>query len=356
MPAPTQLTPDAVRRAINNKWGEGTMRFGSDPTLRIERIPSGILSLDVRLGGGFARGRSTEIYGPFSVGKSYTAARLIASAQELGLECAYVDAEHTFDPVYAASIGVDLDSLAYHRQVNGNRCVDFMETLLRSELYGVIVLDSIAALSPKSEQETDMEAGSMGTEQAKLMSKALRKLTTANNKTALIFINQTREAVGVMFGNRSITSGGKAMGFYAGTRIEMVRTENIKRKARVINPGNGNEQIKDVVRGHRVLVRITKDKTGGTAAHSETSFVFDYEIGGVDHVEDLVLLGREFDLVHKSGNSWWVDEYEDEKAASRSKFVKWLRRNVAVQEELEEWIRDSAAEVADLEPEEDEDE
>lgn len=323
------------------------MRFASDPELRIERIPSGILSLDTRLGGGFPRGRHVELYGPPSVGKSATTSYLIASAQEMGIQCAYVDAEHTFEPDFAESLGVDLGALAYHEQVNGNRCIDFMETLLRSELYGVIVLDSIAALSPKAEQESDMEAGSMGTEQARLMSKGLRKLTTANKSTALIYINQTREAVGVMFGNRSVTSGGKAMGFYAGTRIEMVRTENIKRKSRAINPANGNETVKDVVKGHRVLVRITKDKTGGTSAHSETSFVFDYELGGVDHVEDLLLLGRELELVKKSGNSWWVDGYEDEKAASRSKFVKWLRRNTAVQEELEEWIRDSATDVED---------
>lgn len=337
----TELDSNALARVINRKYGEGTMKFASDPSFEITRIPSGILTIDMLIGGGFARGRHIEIFGNYSVGKTYIAECLIAMAQQLGLEAAYVDAEHTFDPVFATHIGVDVDNLAIHEQVHGHRCVDFMEILLRSEQYAVIVLDSIAALMPKSESENDMEAGSMGTEQAKLMSKALRKLTAANKQTVLVYINQTREAVGTMFGKRSITSGGKAMGFYAGTRLEIVRTENIKRKARTINASNGNESQADVIRGHRCLVRVEKDKTGGARQHATSTFVFDYEMGGIDPVEDLLYLGRVHELVGKSGNSWWVVGYEDEAKPSRGKFKSWLRRNIAVREELTEAIKET---------------
>lgn len=347
----TELDGAALAREVNRKYGEGTMMFASDPSLEITRIPTGILSIDMRTGGGFARGRHIEIYGTFSAGKTYIAERLIASAQQMGLGAAYVDAEKTFDPVFATHVGVDIDTLAYHRQVHGHRCVDFMETMLRSGLYGVIVLDSIAALAPKSEVESEMEAGSMGMEQAKLMSKALRKLTTANDNTVLVYINQTRENVGVMFGKKSITSGGKAMGFYSGTRLEIVRTENIKRKARTINATNGNESMADIIKGHRCLVRVEKDKTGGSRQHATTTFVFDYDLGGIDPIEDLLYLGRVHELIGKSGNSWWVIGYEDESKPSRGKFKAWLRRNIAVQEELTEAIKETLNEQEDEDPE-----
>lgn len=333
-------TPETLRRDMNRRFGEDTFMFASDPRLVIERLPTGILSIDVLTGGGFPRGRHVEIYGNFGVGKSYCLEHLIATTQASGGRCAYIDAEKTYDPVFAAHIGVDNDTLAYHKQrEHGDRCIDFMETLLYSGLYDVIGLDSIAALLPRSEQEKMMSEGHMGTAQAKLMSLALRKLTTANERTVLVYINQTREAVGVMFGNRNITSGGKAMGFYAGTRLEMVRTENIKRSATVIDDRTGNEKKIDVVKGHRVLVRVTKDKTGGAMQQATSSFVFDYELKGVDPIEDLILLGRQRGLVGKSGNSWWVEGYEDETSPSRAKFKTFLKRNRVVREELEERIR-----------------
>lgn len=348
--APTErLTPAALKKLVNDKWGEGTMRFASDPDLAITRIPCGILSVDYALGGGFPRGRHIEVFGSYSVGKTYTMLRLIAKAQELGLTCAYIDVENSFDPTFAESIGIDLEELAYHRQEHGNRVIDFMETLLRSELYDVIILDSIAALLPKSELESDMEGGSYGTAQAKLMSAALRRLTAANKRTVLGYINQTRDSIGSVFQKRAITSGGRAMGFYAGIRIEMVRVENIKRRATVIDPTNGQEQQKEVVKGHRVLVRIDKDKTGGAKPQDSTTFVFDYDIGGIDPVEDLMYLGREMGLIKKSGNSWYLTDYEEEKQNGRPRFKKWLKRHPAIQEELEEQILDAA-------PKEDEEE
>jgi recombination protein RecA len=331
-------------KLINDKWGAGTMRKASDPSLSIERIPCGILSIDYVMGGGFPRGRHVEVFGSYSVGKTYTAERLIASAQAQGLRCAYIDVESTFDPDFAEHIGIDLEELAYHQQEHGNRVVDFIETLLRSELFDVIVLDSIAALLPKSELESDMEGGSYGTAQAKLMSAALRRLTAANKRTVLVYINQTRDSLGSVFQKRSVTSGGRAMGFYAGTRIEMVRVENIKRKVKRVDPTNGNEQVVELIRGHRVLVRIDKDKTGGAMPHDTTSFVFDYEEREIDHIEDLMYLGRMMGMIEKRGDYWMVVDYEEEKQLGRARFKKWLVQHPAICDELEEQIRGSIGE------------
>lgn len=333
-----QLSPDALMKMINDKWGAGTIKKASDPALAIERIPCGILSIDFVMGGGFPRGRHVEIFGSYSVGKTYTAERLIAQAQADGLRCAYIDVERTFDPDFAEHIGINLDELAFHQQEHGNRVVDFIETLLRSELFDVIVLDSIAALLPKSELESDMEGGSYGTAQAKLMSAALRRLTAANKRTVLVYINQTRDSLGSVFQKRSVTSGGRAMGFYAGTRLEMVRVENIKRKVRQVDPANGAEKVVELVRGHRVLVRIDKDKTGGAKPHDSTTFVFDYEKREIDHIEDLMYLGRMLELIEKRGDYWFVSDYEEEKQQGRARFKKWLIGHPAICEELEEQI------------------
>lgn len=344
-----KLTPEALKQLVNKKWGADTMRFASDPSLSITRVPCGILSIDYVLGGGFPRGRHIEIFGSYSVGKTYCTQRLIASAQSLGLNCAFVDVENTFDPAFAETIGIDLEALAFHKQEHGNRVIDFIETLLRSELYDVIALDSIAALLPKAELDSDMEGGSYGTAQAKLMSAALRRLTAANKKTVLVYINQTRDSLGSIFQKRAVTSGGKAMGFYAGIRLEMVRVENIKRKAKVIDPAKGDEQQKDIVKGHRVLVKIDKSKIGGARPQDTTTFVFDYDIGGIDPVEDLLYLGRRLGFIRKSGTSWWVEDYEDEKKVGRNAFKKWLRAHPSIQEELTELIQETDPPLLDEE-------
>jgi len=201
----------------------------------------------------------------------------------------------------------------------------------------VIVLDSIASLLPKGEFEKSIGEGNLGTQQAMLMSRALRKLTAALDTECLIFINQTREAVGTMFGPRTTTSGGRSMGFYAGTRLELVRTESIKKSLKVMTE-SGDEKVQKVVVGHRSLVRVEKDKTGGARRMATTSMVFRYDTGMHDHVEDLILLGREHELIGKRGNVWWVHGYEDESKNGRPKFKAWLRRNIAVQEDLEDAI------------------
>lgn len=342
---PENLSPAALKALINSKFGAGSMISGSDPSLEIERIPTGILSIDVLLNGGFARGRSVEVFGGYSVGKTYTSMCLMAQAQANGLRAAYVDCEGTFSQEFAEMAGVDLEELDYHRQESGPRVVGFIETLLRAGLHAVIVLDSIAALIPQDELDTDMEAGTFGTQQAKLMSKALRILTTANKSTILFFINQQRESVGSMFAKKMVTSGGRAMGFYASTRLEMVRIETIYRSGKIVDPKSHKEKDSDkLVKGHRVLVRVEKEKTGARP-QAETTFVFDYDEGGVDPTEDLLFLGVKFNLIHNSGNSWWVEDYEDEKQGSKNKFKSWLGRNRAVSDELEDKIREAAADA-----------
>lgn len=330
---------DALVSAAEKRWGKGVIVLGSDPRWEIQRIPCGVESVDDLLGGGFPRNRYTEIYGNFGIGKTYLAHRLIANAQALGGKCAFIAAEG-FDSGFARMAGVDLRKLKVHPQRSGHRCVDVMELMLRSGEYDVIALDSTASLVPQSEVESSMEAADMGTAQAKMMSKALRKLTVANRNTALIFINQLREAIGTVFGNRDITPGGRAMGFYAGIRLELVRIETLKKTTKVVDLKTGADKVDKIVTGHRVLMRVSKDKTGGRP-YATGTFVFSYAKGGIDPIEDLLYLGRKYGVVSKATSHWWVDGYEDEAADSRGRFKAWLRRNAAVQEDLLEMIKEA---------------
>lgn len=325
---------DDLHSRINKRW-PGAMTYGNDPKHVITRLPSGVLAVDYHLKGGFARGRSNELYGGEHTGKSALSLRLIAETQRTGGKCAYIDCEKTYSPLFADHLGVITRRLAYHEQEHGHRVVDFMEALLYSQEYDVIVLDSIAALLPKSERDNDMEAGSMGMEQAKLMSKAMRKLTTANKKTVLIFINQTREAVGVMFGDKNVTSGGRAMAFYASTRIEMTRIETIKGKMIVVDPKTTKDKELDVPVAHRILFKIKKEKTGATHTGTQTTSVFNYGISDFDPIEDLIYVGRLVGVVKNSGDNWWVAGHEDHKSSGRTRFVRWLSTNLEVCHEIE---------------------
>jgi recombination protein RecA len=301
----------------------------------ITRIPTGVLSIDYTMRGGFARGRSIELFGGEHTGKTALTLRLLGEAQRLGGKGAYIDCEGTYNAPFAEHLGVDISKLSMHEQVHGHRVVDFMETLLYSREYDVIVMDSIAALLPKSEKENDMEAGSMGMEQAKLMSKAMRKLTTANKKTVLVFINQTREAVGVMFGDKNVTSGGRAMAFYASTRIEMTRIETLKGKQIIVDPKTSKDKEADVPVGHRVLCKIKKEKTGAVNTGSQTTTVFNYGISDFDPIEDLIYVGRQVGVVKNSGDSWWVAGHEEHKSSGRTRFVRWLSTNLEACNEIE---------------------
>jgi recombination protein RecA len=357
------LTAADLMKMVNSRKGwEGTVVLGNDPSLEIKRIPTGLFALDQMLGGGFARNRHCECFGHPGVGKTSVVYSAIANAQRMFPDelCAFLDIEGTYDARHARAHGVNTKKLVLHRQKSGNRAVDFMELLTRTENFSIIAMDSIAALVPLAELDNDNEQGSYGTEQAKLMSKALRKLTAANKQTALVWINQQRENIGGgVFGKKFVTSGGKAMAFYAGIRLEFVRTENIKVKGRGINPSSGVD-IKDQQRivGHRLLIRLEKDKTGGGAFQGDqTTLVYDYRLGRFDEIEDLMYLGRVTGLVKKSGSSWWIEGYEDEKQNGRPAFKKWLRRNRIVADELRDDIEERiSAKVETDEAESDEDE
>lgn len=333
---------------MNKRFGAGTIIMGNDPSLEIVRIPTGILSIDLLTWGGFARNRHHELFGTANVGKTALAYHNIGAAQKLGYRCAFYDVEKTYDERFARKQGVDTGELEYIPQkVHGNKLIDIMETHLRSGFFDVIWLDSIAALLPKGELEKDMEAGSYGTEQAKMMSAALRRLTAANSKTMLGYINQTRDSIGSIFAAAQRTSGGRAMGFYAGMRLELIRTENITRQENVINTSTYDDAKGKVVTGHRVVARIKKNKTGGGRPESQTTFVFDYDTQTVDHIEDLFYCGRELGWIHKRGDYFWLDDYEDQRKNGRARFKKWLGDNPEIAEELAEYIRN-----VDLEEEE----
>lgn len=327
------VTPEALQKLVNDRFGAGTMKMASDPEFRITRLPSGVLAVDAAIGGGFPRGRYIEPYGDFGTGKTCLGLHLIAETQRNGGNCAYIDGERTYDSVWARHIGVKNKKLAlFPQKKTGNEVVDFMELLLRSGAYDVIVLDSIASLLPKAERDASMEDGSMGTEQAKMMSKALRKLTPANTGRTVVFcINQTREAVGTMFGNRMITSGGKAMGFYAGLRLEFTRIETIKGAGKSIDLKTGNESDKDLPVAHRVQIRISKNKTGGGKPEDRTTLVYDYGLGNFDPIEDLLFIGRRTGVIRKTGDNW---VYGATKINGRKKFKKYVSNNEMVQKSI----------------------
>jgi recombination protein RecA len=341
-----KVTPESVMKLINKNFGAGAVKFASDPEFKITRMATGVLSVDDCLGGGFPRGRTVEIYGDFSTGKTCCALHLIAEVQrKLKGNCAYVSAERDFDSKHARHLGVKTKKLAiYPQKESGNKCIDFMETLLYSGIFDVIVLDSVAALLPEAERQAAMTDGSFGTEQAKMMSKAMRKLTTANRgNTVIVFINQTREAIGVMFGDKRITSGGKALGFYASIRVELNKIETIKKPGVIIDPKTGKAVAKDVPVAHRVQIRVRKDKTGGARQEDTSTFVYDYELGDIDPVEDLIYVGRRYGVVRREGDekspTWYVEGYRDEAQKGRKKFKSWLRKNIAVQEDLRDMIK-----------------
>jgi len=326
---------------VNKQFGNDAVVLASHPSLKITRIPTGILALDAHLRGGFTRGRHIELYGGENIGKTTIAYSAVAAVQALGGSAAMCDLEGTFDPEYAESLGVDLPRFPIHRQKKGHaeRALDIVELAVRRAKPDIIVIDTISALLPKAEYESMLSQESFGTDQARLMSKALRKLTAANESTVYIWINQTRQIVGAsVFAKQTTTSGGRAMGFYAATRIELVRTELIKKAGKKINPKTGEKADAKSAIGHRVLCRITKDKTGSARPDLEVPLVYDYRTKRFDPLEDLIYCGQVAGLIKKSGNSWWVVEYEDEKCGSRAGFKGWLRRNRAVRDELVEGI------------------
>ena len=276
---------------IEKQFGQGAvMRLGEvSANLQVEAIPTGSLALDIALGiGGVPRARVVEIFGPEATGKSTLAQHVIAQAQRLGGQAAYVDVEHALDPNFAAAIGINIDELLISQPDTGEEALEITEALIRSNALGVIVIDSVAALVPRAEIEGDMGAPHVGL-QARLMSQALRKLTavTARSRTCLIFVNQLREKVGVVFGNPEVTPGGRALKFYSSVRIDLRRVEQLKQH--------------QVVVGGRVRARVVKNKVAAPFRTAEFDIMFTGATRGISREGDLVDLGVEMELVKKSG-------------------------------------------------------
>ncbi len=275
---------------IKEKFGEGSiMRLGEAKKSNVDVVPTGCLSLDLAVGVlGVPRGRIIEIYGPEASGKTTLAQHIIAEVQKQGGLAAFIDAEHALDPDYARKIGVNVDEMLISQPDNGEQALDIVETLVRSNAVDVIVIDSVAALTPKAEIEGEMGDSHMGL-QARLMSQALRKLTSivSRTKTVVIFINQIRQKIGIVFGNPETTTGGMALKFYCSIRIEVRRSAHIKMGERII--------------GNRVKVKIVKNKVAAPFRTCEFDIMYNE---GISLVGDLLDLGTEFEVIKKSGNSY----------------------------------------------------
>ena len=317
-------------KQLEKQYGPGTvMRLGENPHLNVAAISPGSLKLDIANGiGGLPRGRIVEIYGPESSGKTTLALHCIAECQKKGGVAAFVDAEHALDPIYAANLGVDIDSLLVSQPDYGEQALEITEQLVRSGAVEIIVVDSVAALVPRSEIDGDMGDSHVGLH-ARLMSQALRKLTGAINKSncLIIFINQLREKVGVMYGNPEVTTGGRALKFYASMRIDVRRIETIK--------GPGNEFI-----GNRTKAKIVKNKLAPPFKQAE----FDIMYGtGISKTGEILDMAVEYDIIKKSG-SWF--SYGDERLGQgRDKVKDMIQKDPAFAEELEKKIKAKMAEI-----------
>lgn len=324
---------DAVLLQIEKQYGKGSiMRLGDEAgNAEIDVIPSGCLTLDLALGiGGFPRGRIIEIYGPESSGKTTVALHAIAETQKLGGVAAFIDAEHALDPVYAKHLGVDLENLYVSQPDTGEQALDICDALVRSSAVDMIVIDSVAALTPKAEIEGDMGDSHVGL-QARLMSQALRKLTAIVNKshTCVIFINQLREKVGVMFGNPEVTPGGKALKFYASIRIDVRKMDTLKDA--------------DGAMGNRTKAKIVKNKLAPPFKQAEFDIVFGEGISQEGCIMDM---GIQFDIIGKSG-AWF--SYNGEKVANgREKMRQFLKDNPEISNEIQQKIRAAAKGAADV--------
>ncbi len=324
---------------IKKRYGEGAvMRFGESSNLDVHVIPTGSLALDLALGvGGIPRGRVTEIYGPEASGKTTLAQHIVAEAQKLGGVCAYIDMEHALDPSYAAKCGVDIDNLYISQPDMGEQALEIAETLVRSGAVDVVVIDSVAALVPRAEIEGDMGDAPMGM-QARLMSQALRKLSGAikQTNTAVVFTNQLRQKIGVMFGNPETTSGGVALKYYSSVRLDMRRIESIK---------VGKEII-----GNRARVRVVKNKVAPPFRVAEFDIMYNE---GISRYGDLIEVGVELGIIEKRGSYYAYGD--DTLAQGRENTKEYLRENPEFADELEAEIR-SAAELQPLGAYDDEDE
>ena len=316
---------------IEKDFGKGTiMKLGDQPKWDVSVVPSGSIALDCALGiGGYPKGRVIEIYGPESSGKTTLAIHAIAEAQKTGGIAAIIDAEHAFDRTYAKKLGVNVDTLLISQPDNGEQALEIADSLIRSGAIDIIVIDSVAALTPKAEIEGEMGDSKMGL-QARLMSQALRKLTgnISKTNTCCIFINQLRDKIGVMFGNPETTTGGNALKFYASVRVDVRRTTQIK---------DGDEAL-----GNRTKVKIVKNKMAPPFKKAEFDIVFGE---GISRVGEIIDLGVEYEIIKKSGS--WFSYGESKLAQGREAVKQLLTDNVELCEEIEAKIREVLQNVQD---------
>ena len=318
---------EAAMGQIEKQFGKGSvMKLGEFKAMEVEAIPTGALGLDIALGiGGVPRGRIIEVFGPESSGKTTLALHVVAEAQKMGGEAAFIDAEHALDPVYAKKLGVDIDNLIVSQPDTGEQALEITEALVRSGALDVIVVDSVAALVPKAEIDGDMGDSHMGL-QARLMSQALRKLAGAINKskTVLIFINQLREKIGVMFGNPETTTGGRALKFYASVRMDIRKVENIKQDGEVT--------------GNRVRVKVIKNKVAPPFREAEFDVIYGQGISKEGNILDMAV---NLDIIEKSG-SWF--SYNGERIGQGRENVKrYLSENPKILEEVDKKVRENFA-------------
>ena len=308
---------------ITKRFGDGSiMKLGESQSLLVEAIPTGCLSLDIALGvGGIPRGRVTEIYGPESSGKTTLTLHIIAEAQKLGGTAAFVDMEHALDPAYAERLGVDVDNLLVAQPDMGEQALEITETLVRSGAVDIVVIDSVAALVPRSELEGDMGDATMGV-QARLMSQALRKLSGAikQTNTSVVFTNQLRQKIGVMFGNPETTTGGMALKFYSSVRIDIRRMQAIKVGSDIV--------------GNRTRARVVKNKVAPPFRQVEFDIMYNE---GISRVGDLLDLAVELDIINKRGSYYYYNE--ENLAQGRENAKDYLRENPDLAYEIESIIR-----------------
>ena len=318
-----QKALEAAMGQIEKQFGKGSvMKLGDYKALNIEAIPTGALGLDIALGiGGIPKGRIIEVFGPESSGKTTIALHMIAEAQKMGGEAAFIDAEHALDPVYAKHLGVDIDNLIVSQPDTGEQALEIAEALVRSGAIDIIVVDSVAALVPKAEIDGDMGDAHVGL-QARLMSQALRKLAGVINKSnsCIVFINQLREKVGIMFGNPETTPGGRALKFYASVRLDIRRVENIKQDGEVI--------------GSRARVKVVKNKVAPPFREAEFDIIYGKGISKSGNILDI---GINLGLVEKSGS--WFGYNGERIGQGRENAKKYLEDNPKVMQEIEDKIR-----------------
>ena len=314
---------DAALSQIEKQYGKGSvMKLGDTSHMQVETVPTGSLSLDIALGaGGVPKGRIVEIYGPESSGKTTVALHMVAEVQKRGGIAGFIDAEHALDPVYARNIGVDIDNLYISQPDNGEQALEITETMVRSGAVDIVIVDSVAALVPKAEIEGDMGDSHVGL-QARLMSQALRKLTSVVSTTTciVIFINQLREKIGVMFGNPETTTGGRALKFYASVRLDVRRTEALKQGGEVI--------------GNHTKVKVVKNKIAPPFKEAEFDIMFGQ---GISTIGDILDLAANCGIVNKSG-AWYA--YNDAKIGQgRENAKQYLKENHQICDEIERKVR-----------------